>query len=109
MSFEVGRLQLLNLFEALTPLVPHLTLEIFADLKVVDFLFEPFLNEDLVNVLKMEQMRLSLICLDLVGLQNFQDVFLLYDDHLILIHIKRIFIVHSILLQLELFLATSLA
>jgi len=78
MSFETG-LVIGFLFEMfIGPLIFHLGLEVLADLKINNLLFECFFHQDLVNVFEVNLIGHSLIGLNFVVLKDFQNVLVFY-------------------------------
>ena len=88
MSLKTSFWQFLDSLVLFNPLVLHLGFEILADFKVTSFLLENLLDQDLVNVLKVNSMYLALISLELVSRQNSQDVLVFDKDPLFLINIE---------------------
>lgn len=94
MCLEASFLELSHLLMFFKPLILHLGLKILTDLKIFDFLKEDFLNELLIDILEMNFVVLGLISGDLIGLQDFQDVFVFNNDSLLFVYIVRVLVIH---------------
>lgn len=96
MRLETGLRQDLHLLVLFQPLILHFRFQVLADLKVLKLLFKDSFYQSLVDVLEVNSLSHSLVSLDTVRRENFQNVFVLDNDHLFLVNVKRIFIVDAV-------------
>lgn len=94
MSFETG-LVIGFLFQVFVgPLILHLGLEVLADLKVGDLLFECLFHQNLVDVFEVNLIGHTFISLNFVILKDFKNILIFYYDHFFVFNEEGIFIVH---------------
>lgn len=104
MSFESSLWQLLEFLVLIHPLCLHLGLEVLGDLKVIYGLHESSLDKNLINVLEMNSVDLALICLNLVGGQNVEDVLVFDEDPSLLVDVVALLVVDQVLGLFEILL-----